>query len=104
MKSERTSGFEPRAGWWAGFPARLLSVVRFENTEENKKSGNLAPGTFFIQQIAFILSTGRRIGLSLITTWSLVQVQPSVQLCRSSSVVEHVPIRFLSVGYSTINQ
>ena len=38
-ESERTSGFEPRTGWWAGFPTRFLSVVRFENNEERRKSG-----------------------------------------------------------------
>ena len=41
-------------------------------------------------------STGRRIGLSLITTRSPVRVRPSAPLCRSSSVAEHVHSQFVS--------
>ena len=59
VKSERTSGFKSRLSrQMAGFPARLLSVI-------------LAVRQHF--------STGRRIGLSLITTRSLVRVQPLAQ-------------------------
>ncbi len=61
-----------------GFPTRLLSVFTLSSS-----------------------STGRRIGLSLTTTWSPVRVRPpgpilAVRKHRSSSVVEHVNSQFVS--------
>ena len=72
------------SNWVAQTATEQLVKTRrcgFDSRPETSKPPLVHPSAF---------ATGRRIGLSFITTWSPVQIRPPEPKCRSSSVVEHV--------------